>query len=1577
MVIEGLSNKITKRIMQARCDSADRAPARVTQLMKFGAAKFDANAMTHLEQALVHDSLPGELAGFGAAARRTAAEFVSGAMKQRKAGKSSIKIDTLVDATGRRKMRVAVVNANMPFLVDSVAAVVAAHGLVIDRLLHPVIAAARDGQGMLTSLSESGSPESVIYVETERGDARTRSEIQATLTANLTDVGHAVADWPKLVDALRGEADTLGTGRDADLIRWFANDRMTLLGFVEFEGTNDIVATLGIGATRAQSLLSEAARARAITWFANGEGAVLIIKSNLLSPVHRRVPLDLVILPRFTAGKVTGLAIHAGLWTSAALSSPPTDIPVLRDRLAALQAAYKFDPTGHAGKALGHAFARMPRDILISIDTKALETLTLTAMSIADRPRPQLEMVSAPLDRHLFAFVWLPRDELTTARRVAIGDMLTSAASARLLSWSIELGDGEVALLRYTLDLRVGGSVPDTAPLNQKIESMVRGWAPAVEASLAALGDRGQAARLALRYAAAFPPGYRNGAGPDEAARDIVELHRLADDTSRGVRFYRNEGDSPETLRMKLYSLAAIALSDAVPSLENFGFRVIEELSTPVDGGALGHIQKFVIESPGVGEAAGIVAKPDVVRHALARVLEGVAENDSFNQLIVELGLDLPSVTLFRALFRYLRQTGLTYGLTTVVDALRAAPSVAHATIALFGALHDPAQRKPGAKTAEAAEATINDGLAGVKGIDDDRILRLYRAVVKATLRTNAFAPAAQEAIAFKLDSALVPGLPAPKPWREIFVYSPRVEGIHLRAGPVARGGLRWSDRRDDFRTEILGLMKAQRVKNAVIVPTGAKGGFYPKALPDPSNREAWLAEGTECYRIFIRTLLSVTDNIVDGKTVHPAGIVVHDGDDPYFVVAADKGTATFSDVANGIAIERGFWLGDAFASGGSVGYDHKAMGITAKGAWLSVQRHFAEAGIDVQSDDVRVVGCGDMSGDVFGNGMLLSKSLKLIAAFDHRHIFFDPDPDPAKSWDERARMFALPRSSWDDYDKSLISKGGGVFPRSLKSVALSKQMRDFLGVTDAAIEPGALISAILKSPADLIWFGGIGTYVKARGESNGDVGDRANDAIRVNADDVRAKVIGEGANLGVTQAARIAFGLRGGRINTDFIDNSAGVDCSDNEVNIKIALSTDVASGSLSQPKRNALLVKMADDVAHLVLEDNRLQTLALSIAERGGGAALPLLTRMIETFETQGRLDRMVEGLAANDELIRRAQNGQGLTRPELAVLLATAKLTLQDAIEHVDTRDDAVLDSELAAAFPAAMRKGHAPAIATHQLRDQIIATKLANRIVNRMGLIHPFELAEEEGVSLGQVGLAFAAIEVLHSAAAVWKSIETAPIGEDARLMLFEQFAIELRVQMADLLRNGWAGAKPSAVIAALAPGLKRLSGELDKLLLAETRIHTEGFAKRLADAGVSKTLAAPLVMLAKLDGTIGVASVARRIAVDELALARGFTQVGAELGLDWAQGAAMRLTPSDPWERLLAAGLARDFQTMRLDFLARIGGAAPEAAAQAWLSVHKTQVARFRDLTKRAQAATAPSTAMLAQIAGQARQLLAG
>ena len=1514
---------------------------------------------------LTKGALPGELIGFDVPEIAEAARFVVATAATRENGKAAIALEPIATDDVNRRMRLAIVNDDMPFLVDSIAAAIGAADLDIDRIIHPVVRVTRDPDGALVEIGGAGNPESMIYLELERADARERRDLVAKLEAVLADVRAAVRDWPHLQRAMAADEAACPQGEGAALLQWFLDGHFTQLGHQNWHRDGSGGEALGIARNdHPTPILAEASRNLAIDWFEKGGESPLMLKSSLISTVHRAVPLDLVVVPVMAAGKVEGLSIHAGLWTSAALAARPSDVPVLRARLAALEAKFGFDPKGHTGKALTHALGALPHDLVVGFAPAALQELALTAMSLADRPRPALVLVRSALGRHMFAFAWLPRDDLTTARRVAIGDMLAEAANGSILNWSIALEDGTVAQIRYTIDLRGAGRMPDTAPLEDRLERMVRGWAPAVEAALASEVGAARAARLTLRHAACFPQGFRTANGPEEAAADIVRLGDLTDADARSVRLYQRGGAT----YLKLYRQGgALALSDAVPVLENFGFRVIEEIPTALTDDARSYVHEFLVEAGGP-----VSGDPHVLEGAIAAVLEGRAENDAFNRLIVDAAMLPQSVLLLRAWFRYLRQAGMTYGLTTVVDALRRAPAVAAALIDRFAVVHDPRSEGSPAE----ADAAIERGLDAVSAIDDDRILRAYRLLVAATLRTNAFSPAAAEALAFKLDSHLIPGLPAPVPWREIWVYSPRVEGIHLRAGPVARGGLRWSDRRDDFRIEILGLMKAQRVKNAVIVPTGAKGGFYPKQLPSPvTDRDAWLAEGTESYRIFIRSLLSITDNIVEGEVTHPDGVVILDGEDPYFVVAADKGTATFSDVANALALERDFWLGDAFASGGSQGYDHKAMGITAKGAWVSVQRHFAERGIDVQTQPITVVGCGDMSGDVFGNGMLLSKALKVVAAFDHRHIFIDPDPDPAASWAERARMFALPRSSWADYDASLISKGGGVFARTDKVIRLSKEAQGALGITDAALDPGALISAILKAPADLLWFGGIGTYVKAAAENNVAVGDPANDRLRVDAEQLRVTAIGEGANLGVTQAARIAFSARGGRINTDFIDNSAGVDCSDNEVNIKIALNREMNEGRLSFDDRNALLASMTDDVAHLVLEDNRLQTLALSIAEADGARAIPSYVRIIEIFENAGRLDRQVEGLAGNDDLLRRGLDGGGLTRPELAVLLATAKLALQDAIEHTPLGEAPELTADLHAAFPSAMRTSYARAIVEHRLRGEIIATKLANRIVNRLGILNPFELAEEEGAAMGDIVAMFVVAERLFGLDALWAEIERETMPEGARIALFNDVAAATRSQIADLLRATGPGTSPGEAIARMERGIAHLDTQTKALLLEEASAHSARIAGQLEAAGAPAPLVAKVVRLFEMDGAVGLADLGQRSGLDETALTRAFTHLGQALGLDWAQSTAARIVSSDPWERLLIAGLARDFQQLRLEFLARGGDKDPQGAVDRWLTGNATRVVQFKALVDRARLSPLPNAAMLAQIAGQARVLL--
>ncbi|WP_296719470.1 NAD-glutamate dehydrogenase domain-containing protein [Erythrobacter sp.] len=1566
--------------------------------------KLQTALQAHLQASL----LPGD-GPFEKAAVSEAADYLLAAANSRP---TSAPVVQIASTSGeRRHLRIAVINDDMPFLVDSVASTIAAQGLAIDRLLHPVVAVTRDADGAIVAIGKPGgkatggtaapgSNESLIYVETPRVDARQRRELREALQATLTDVHAAVADWPLMQAAMTTDA-ALAAAHDqeaAALLGWLNGGMLTQLGHLTRHRDGREEAVLGICRASARELLAEASLARAFEWFdgedtAGNPRTLLVIKSNVQSRVHRVSPLDLFIVPlRDDRGKVTALSIHAGLWTSAALSARPSEVPVLRQTLAELTGKLGFDRAGHNGKALVHAFTSLPNDLLIAFGRTRVTELATTKMALIDRPRPRVVMVQSTLERHVFAFVWLPRDQLSTDVRMQIQAMLLDAPGAGLLDWSLEVEGSTLALLRFLIDVRGCDSLADPAKIEAQLVDLLRGWNEAVATHLAKDEDAGRAAAIAARYAPAFPTGYRLAYGAAEAARDIGRLRTLAltesDDPAaparpdRATRLYRLDSDAADSLRLKIYcARGGLALSDAVPALENFGFRVDAELPTLLTDPALGSIHDFILTVPARMDAATLLDRAALIEQAMADVLNAAAEDDPFNRLIAATGLAPRSANWLRAIYRYLRQTGVSYTIYTVVDALVAAPQATRAMIDLFAARHDPAFIGDREEAIAAAQGAYARGLSKVTAINDDRLLRRYRAVIDAILRTNAFAPAAAEALAFKIDSHCVPGLPKPLPWREIFVYSRRVEGIHLRSGAVARGGLRWSDRRDDFRTEVLGLMKAQRVKNAVIVPTGAKGGFYPKQLPSPAiDREGWAAEGRASYEVFIRTLLSITDNIVDGRVVHPAAVEVLDGEDPYFVVAADKGTATFSDIANGIAQSRDFWLDDAFASGGSNGYDHKAMGITARGAWVSVQRHFREMGIDVQSDSITVAGCGDMSGDVFGNGMLLSRALKLVAAFDHRHIFIDPAPDPMTSWKERKRLFELPRSSWEDYDAALISKGGGVFSRASKRIKLPKQARELLGITEKEIEPDALISAILRAPVDLMWFGGIGSYVKAPQENHIQVGDPANDALRVDADEVRARVIGEGANLGVTQAGRIAFSLNGGRINTDFIDNSAGVDCSDNEVNIKIALAAAMRDGKLTEKKRNTLLAAMTDEVAAIVLEDNRLQALALSIAEAGGDGATPAYVRLIERLEEISDFDRRTEGLADGEALLRRAADGQGLTRPELAVLLSSAKLALQDAIEASGLVDDPVLEPVLLARFPSAMRKNYAAQIRGHRLRREMIATSLSNRIVNRMGMVHPFELAEEEGVGLADVAAAFVVTERLFGLDALWRELDAADIPEAARLALFDRLAAAVGNLMSDVLRTAAGKVATGAMVAELGSGVALLADAREELLAAEPRARSRELRSSFVAAGSPDALAARVANLFDFDGAVGLAKLALETGIDAKLLTHAFTSIGGKLGLDWAQGIAAHMSPSDVWDRLLVSGLARDFQQMRLEFLRRLmrrktGKDDPPGAVEEWSARNSQAVAQFRAMIARAQSRPPVRPAMLAQIASQARNLL--
>ena len=1058
-----------------------------------------------------------------------------------------------------------------------------------------------------------------------------------------------------------------------------------------------------------------------------------------------------------------------------------------------------YSPDSHSGRALLNVLETLPRDELFQIAPDQLARISEEVLKIDLTPRPRAFVRRDEFRRFVSVFVYVPRERHNTQVRLAIEKMLEKAFDGHLESATPFFPESPTVRVHYVVWRREGDlQNPSEAYLETEVEKIITTWSDEFRDCI--LGRYGSAGyELVSKYLDAFPAGYQETNRPERALRDMVGFEKLGPNRRTEIDLHRDDLTDPHSVRATLQQLdEPLTLSRRVPILENFGFDVISERTFLLTPKLDSEARRVYLHDSDLRiadcDGADPLARRGDLEDGFLAVWSDAAPNDRFNGLILAAGLSWRQVAVLRAYAAFYRQTGTPYGTIYVSEVLNKYASVTADLFALFDAVFNPAngrsvEEREGERAA--ISARIRAELDKIPLLDDDRILRDLLTLINATLRTNFYQgnvnKGAPEIIAFKLRSREIDWLPAPKPYAEIFVHSPRFEGIHLRAGPIARGGLRWSDRQQDFRTEILSLAKAQQVKNVVIVPQGAKGGFVPKKLP--ANREAIQAEGIACYKSFVSSLLSITDNLVKGEIVPPADTMRRDGDDPYLVVAADKGTATFSDIANEISLSRGFWLGDAFASGGSAGYDHKKMGITARGAWEAVKRHFREMNVDIQATPFTVAGIGDMSGDVFGNGMLLSKAIKLVAAFDHRDIFIDPDPDPAMSWEERRRLFELPRSSWQHYDRSKLSAGGGIYSRGEKSVTLSAEAQSLLRLK-AVVTPNELLNAILRAPVDLLWFGGIGTYVRGSGETDLQVSDKANDAVRVAAKDVQAKVIGEGANLGVTQRGRIEFALLGGRINTDAIDNSAGVNTSDVEVNIKIALGAAVAKGKLDTRSRNELLAAMTDEVASAVLRNNYLQPRAISLAEMDGLSDLGFQQRLMQRLERQGRLDRAVETLPSDAALLERQVARQPLTRPELAVLLAYAKIDLEDELIQAPVPGDPYLAQALFAYFPPMMRERFAAEIDEHPLRREIIVTSLSNDIVNRGGPTFIVRMIEETGRDPADIAYAFAAVMAVYQVQAMYAGIDAldCKIDGQSQLCLYRRVQDLLRRQTAWFLRH---------------------------------------------------------------------------------------------------------------------------------------------------------------------------------------------
>ena len=1433
---------------------------------------------------------------------------------------------------------VQIVHDDMPFLVDSVTMAVNGSGHTAHWVVHPLVRVLRADDGQITGIRRAEGPQegpvhgpitSLILVECDRlVRASDRERLQAALERVLGDVRAAVEDWQPMRERLRAAGTAAAAlGQEAArteglaFLAWLEDRNFTFLGARDYQLLRDAdgaqllaCADTGLGILRGAPQTPQShLPAEAITLIDNPD-PVLVTKAMTRSTVHRPAWLDTITVKRFDAdGRVVGESRFLGLYTAAAYAAPVTAIPRVRRSVAQVMADADLVPESHAAKSLQAILESYPRDELFQVDSATLGAHALGILRLQERQRTRLFLRRDPFGRFTSAQVFVQRDRYNTELRLRIGQELMAALGGASVAFTPMLTDSPMARIHYIV--RADGMAPPlpaTDLLEARVARLARRWEDECTAELLRAHGEGPGLDLAHRYANAFPTAYREDFSPAVGAEDADILHRLSPAAPLAVQLYRPLGADAGVWRFKIYHLGKVALSDSLPVLENMGARVLDEHPYRI-GADAGWIHDLGLQVSDTVELAPVMAR---FEDLFMRTWRGEVESDGLNRLVLRSSLDARAITVLRAYTRYFRQLGFAFSQTYIEATLQRHPALVEDLLALFQARFDPQLAGDRQAAQDALQARIESRLAGVESLDDDRILRQFLATVLATARTNHWQTAshggAKPYLSLKLKSRKVPGVPEPRPLFEIWVYAPRFEGVHLRGGKVARGGLRWSDRREDFRTEILGLVKAQQVKNTVIVPVGSKGGFVLKNPPAPGDREALMAEGIACYRMFLCGLLDLTDNVVQGAVVPPPLVVRHDEDDPYLVVAADKGTATFSDIANSVSADYGFWLGDAFASGGSVGYDHKKMGITARGAWESVKRHFRALGVDTQHSDFTVAGIGDMSGDVFGNGMLLSPHIRLQLAFDHRHIFIDPAPDAARAFAERQRLFALPRSSWDDYDKSLLSAGGGVYARSAKSIRPSAEACAVLGIAPRDLTPNELIQAILLAPVDLLYNGGIGTYVKASHESHAQVGDRSSDAFRVDGAQLRCKVLAEGGNLGCTQHGRIEFAQKGGRIYTDAIDNSAGVDCSDHEVNIKILLGGIVEAGDLTLKQRNELLASMTDEVGQLVLADNYYQTQALDVAVHRAAYLLDGQQGLMQWLEGGGRLNRAIEFLPADAEIARRRARQAGLTAPENAVLLAYAKMSVYEDLLASDLPDDPFFEHALQAYFPQVLSLRFGAAVASHPLKREIIATHITNTVVNRTGATFVNFIAAEAGATAADVVRAFTLAREVFGLEALWAQIDRldglvpAPLQLD---LLGRLIAMAQRAARWMLRARTDQDALPG-LIERYQPAATALRSRLHDWLPAATQADWQQAFGRLEQAGVDPALAQTLTALEFTFPALDLTDLAQQTGTRLEDAARTYFAVDAELALGLWRAEINRLPTDTLWQRQARAS-ARD------------------------------------------------------------------
>jgi glutamate dehydrogenase len=1521
----------------------------------------------------------------------TLAERAWSLLANRQPGTSKIRLEAPPGAGDRLKdiSVLEIVNDDMPFLVDSVMAELAERAVDVRLVVHPVFAGARDPEGRLLELRAKPAPgdlrESFIHIHLGRiDDEAQRNAIVTALEQVLADIRLCVQDWRpmmghvgEIIASVNNNPPPLAAEEIAEAVQfleWLVANNFTFLGIRHYrvsddQNTLEPLFETGLGLLRGRDMrvIRRADQPMTITpeirAIANEPRLLFVTKAAMRSRVHRRVTMDYVGVKQFHPdGRLAGEIRIIGLFTSTAYTRSTRSIPYLRRKVDTVVSRAGFDPEGHSGKALVNVLETYPRDELFQIDGDMLYGFALAILQLDERPRVRVLPRRDRFDRFVSIFVFVPRDRYDSDARKAIGEYLAAAYNGHVSAFHPFFPEGPLVRVHFIIGRRDGARPdPDRASLEAAVGAIVRTWIDGFAEALSAVHAPSKARALLTGYREAFSEGYREAYAPQVAVNDIRIIEGLSPSRPLGVDFHRREHEEAEGIGLKVWSYEQpIPLSARVPVLENMGFRVVDEgtyqiaVGNPSEPDVWFH--DMLLERAD-GGAVDLAAAKQRLEATFLVVMGGGAESDGYNALVLTAGLMWREVALVRTVSRFLRQIRVPFSQDYMWATLVKHAGIAADIVRLFHARFDP--RLPAAaeeRTAREAEiaAAIEAGLQKVDSLDEDRILRRFVNAVRAAERTNFYqidaAGQAKPIIAIKFASRRLDSVPLPKPLYEIFVYSPRMEAVHLRFGKVARGGIRWSDRPQDFRTEILGLVKAQQVKNAVIVPVGAKGGFVPKLMPK-GPREAVQQEGTATYKLFISTLLDITDNLGDAGVIPPVNVVRHDGDDPYLVVAADKGTATFSDIANAIADEHGFWLSDAFASGGSAGYDHKKIGITARGAWESVKRHFREMDLDVGTTPFTVVGIGDMSGDVFGNGMLRERTIRLVAAFDHRDIFIDPTPDPERSFVERQRLFDLPRSSWQDYDKALISPGGGVFSRNLKEIKLSPQARKLIGLASDVTNPQQLMNAILKMPADLLWFGGIGTYVRASSETDEAAGDRANDPIRVTGGELQCKVIGEGANLGMTQRGRIEAALRGVRLNTDAIDNSAGVNTSDIEVNIKIALTPAMRDGRLARPDRNAMLVEMTEDVAALVLRNNYLQTLALSLAERRGLEFLGFQQRLMQTLEQRGLLDRAVEFLPDDTEIAERRRRSQPLTRPELAVLLAYAKLALYDELLESNVPDDPYLGRELIRYFPPAIAERFPDAPERHRLRREIIATQLANSIINRGGPSFAVRIEDQTGAPAARIAAAFAAVRDSYEMSALNVGIDRLDNKVPDKLQRALYIAVQdlLADRLVWFLRNVDLSQGLASIVAHYRDGIAAVEAALETALTPEAAAARAARAAELTRQGVPQPLARRLANLPALLAAPDIVSVADRTRQKIADVAATYFAAESYFRLDRIARAAAEINVSDYFDRL-ALDRARDQigdAERRLTAAMAGNGAAGAGAVEAWIAPRRQEVDRIR------------------------------